>query len=61
MIFNKKIHCFNCKEVIKSPEQPFTIKLSTAEGPHEVKMCFKCSQDFDKLALALEEIISERS
>lgn len=58
---NRKIKCFNCNETIKSPEQPFTIKLDTADGPHEVKMCFDCSQIFNKLAMELEEVIGERS
>jgi uncharacterized protein with PIN domain len=60
MFFTKKTKCFNCNEVIKNVEQVFTIQLKTADGPHEVKMCHTCSNQFDKIALELEEIINER-
>ena len=61
MFLAKRVRCFNCDTRIKNAEEAFSIKLNTLEGPHEVKMCFDCAQDFDKIAAELEEVINERN
>jgi len=60
VMFKKKLECFNCSVRIKGGEE-YTIKLETLEGPHEVKMCEKCAEDFDKIMIQVEEIIRERN
>jgi uncharacterized protein with PIN domain len=60
MVFFKKPHCFYCNEKIKKVKQSFKIQLNTSDGLHEIILCKACAEEFDKLAIELQEIINER-
>lgn len=59
LIKKNTVECFFCNE-LTDKKKAYTITMDTADGPHEVKACKKCSETFDGILKQIEDIHNGR-